>query len=100
LVRATLRFADADKWVEMSGPFEILSLAGTVDEHGEHLHIGLADSKGRCIGGHFGSGSSIYTTAEVVLAELTGLEFRRTPCPLSGYDELTVEPRGISRRGK
>ena len=98
LTRATLRFANADTWIEISGPFEILSLVGTVDEHGEHLHIGLADSEGRCIGGHFGLGSSVYTTAEIVLAELAGFEFRRTPCSLSGYDELTVEPRGIRRR--
>ena len=100
LTRVTLRFANAEKWVEKRGPFEILSLAGTVDEHGEHLHIGLADSRGRCIGGHFGTGSNVYTTVEIVLAELTALEFRRMPCSLSGYDELKVTSRKQAPGGK
>ncbi|HTY61612.1 MAG TPA: PPC domain-containing DNA-binding protein [Acidobacteriota bacterium] len=93
VMRAKLRFANVETWAEKSGPFEILSLSGIIDEHSEHLHIGLADSEGRCIGGHIGLGSTIYTTAEIVLAELVGLEFRRTPCPLSGYEELIVQPR-------
>ena len=93
LTQVKLRFANVDTWVSKSGPFEILSLVGTVDEKSEHLHVGLADTEGCCIGGHLGLGSEIYTTAEIVLAELIHFEFRRTPCSMSGYDELAVEYR-------
>ena len=93
LTRANLRFANTGKWVERTGHFEIISLVGTVDAEGEHLHIGLADGEGASIGAHFGPGSSVYTTAEIVLVELTDFEFTRTPCELSGYEELVVAER-------
>jgi predicted DNA-binding protein with PD1-like motif len=93
LTKANLRFANTGKWVERTGHFEIISLVGTVDAKGEHLHIGLADREGISVGAHFGLGSSVYTTAEVVLAELTDFEFTRTLCPMSGYEELVVAER-------
>ncbi|PZO74103.1 MAG: DUF296 domain-containing protein [Mesorhizobium amorphae] len=90
---ALLRYANTGVWKEVSGHFEIVSLVGTIDAVGEHLHISLSDRTGRTIGAHFGLGSAVYTTAEIVLAELTDLGFRREPCPLSGWDELVVESR-------
>jgi predicted DNA-binding protein with PD1-like motif len=99
LVRACLRFANRDAWTILEGPFEILSLTGTVDAVAEHLHLGLADSDGHCFGGHAGPGCNIFTTAEIIIAELVDLEFRRVPCMLSGYDELTVLPRAAGPDG-
>jgi uncharacterized protein len=93
LTRALLRYANAGDWAEVSGHFEIVSLVGTIDEEGEHLHIALSDGTGATIGAHFGVGSSVYTTAEITLADFTDLSFRRAPCPLSGWDELVVEER-------
>ena len=93
LTKASLRFANTGRWVERTGHFEIIALVGTVDTNGEHLHIGLADSEGTSLGAHFGPGSSVYTTAEVVLAELTDFDFTSTLCPLSGYEELVVACR-------
>jgi len=93
LTKALLRFANTGKWVERTGHFEIISLVGTVDAKGEHLHIGLADREGISVGAHFGLGSSVYTTAEVVLMELTDFDFTRTLCPMSGYEELVVAQR-------
>lgn len=93
LTRALLRYAHTGVWAEVSGHFEIVSLVGTIDGKGEHLHISLSDSKGVTVGAHFGVGSAVYTTAEIILAELPGLHFRREPCPLSGWDELVVSPR-------
>lgn len=98
LTRANLRYAHTGKWVEINGYFEIVSLVGTVDPVGEHLHIGLADSEGVSIGAHFGTGSSVFTTAEVILAELEDYDFNRELCTLSGYEELVIEPRSQADR--
>jgi predicted DNA-binding protein with PD1-like motif len=100
LTRANLRYAHTGKWVERTGYFEIVSLVGTVDAVGEHLHIGLADSEGVSIGAHFGLGSSVFTTAEVILAELQDFDFSRELCPLSGYEELVIEPRSAANQQK
>lgn len=94
LTTALLRYANVNGWDRISGHFEILSLVGTIDAKGEHLHISLSDGTGRTIGAHFGVGSSVYTTAEIVLAELVDLEFDREPCEVSGWDELTISRRG------
>lgn len=93
LTKGLLRYAHTGVWKEVSGHFEIVSLVGTIDEKGEHLHISLSDGTGVTIGAHFGVGSSVYTTAEITLAEFSDLHFRREPCPLSGWDELVVEAR-------
>jgi len=93
LTRANLRFAHTGVFVERTGHFEIVSLVGTVDAKGEHLHISISDCVGTTLGAHFGPGSSVYTTAEVVIAELTDLSFRREMCDKSGYEELIVEKR-------
>lgn len=90
---ALLRYANTGVWAEVSGHFEIVSLVGTIDEKGEHLHISLSDRTGKTIGAHFGVGSAVYTTAEIVLAELEDLSFRRELCAKSGWEELIVEPR-------
>jgi predicted DNA-binding protein with PD1-like motif len=93
LTSALLRYANVSEWDRISGHFEILSLVGTIDANGEHVHISLSDGTGKAIGAHFGVGSSVYTTAEIVLAELVDLEFDREPCELSGWDELTISGR-------
>jgi predicted DNA-binding protein with PD1-like motif len=93
LTEAQLRYANVSEWARVTGHFEIVSLVGTVDAEGEHLHISLSDGTGRMIGAHFGPGSAVYTTAEIILAELTDLIFTREPCQLSGWDELTIRRR-------
>jgi hypothetical protein len=45
------------------------------------------------IGGHLQEGSAIYTTAELVIGELTHLTFSRPIDPVTGYDELIVASR-------
>ena len=52
LAEAALRFAGQDETVTLSGPFEILSLVGTLSPDGVHLHIALADKEGKTVGGH------------------------------------------------
>jgi len=88
-----LRFADRREGVTRVGPFEIVALVGTLSASATHLHIGLADADGAMVGGHVLDGCVIRTTAEVVVAELPALAFRRVPDVATGYDELTVHPR-------
>jgi uncharacterized protein len=91
LTQASLRLAGADQSSLFTGTFEIVSLVGTFSPDGAHLHISIADTHGKTLGGHLMYGSLIYTTAEIVLGELSGLAFRRMIDPETGYDELMVD---------
>ena len=90
LAHATLRLANHDFSSEYEGPFEIVSITGTLSIHGSHLHIAISDRDGKTIGGHLESGCKIYTTAEIVLAVFNGVIYRREFAEDSGYDELMV----------
>ncbi len=70
--------------------FEIVSLIGTLSDKKCHLHISLSDGDGKVIGGHLKKGCTIYTTAEIVIGELPGLEFTREPDKSTGFVELIV----------
>lgn len=93
LTQATLRLANREVYNEYDGFFEILSLNGTVSVHGSHLHIAISDGDGTTIGGHLVSGCKIYTTVEMVVAELEDVVYKREYAEDSGYDELVVYPR-------
>ena len=95
LRHATLRLADREYNSEYEGPFEIVSITGTVSIHGSHLHISISDGDGRTIGGHFESGCKIYTTAEIVIAVFNDVVYKREFAEDSGYEELTVYPTGM-----
>lgn len=82
--------------VKLEGPFEIVSLVGTVSAAGScHLHASLADKDGRVIGGHVVGDMVIFTTAEVVLGECIACEFSREMDDETGFAELTVHPRKV-----
>jgi uncharacterized protein len=97
LSRATLRLANRSYNSQYAGPFEIVSITGTVSIHGSHLHISIADGDGRTIGGHFESGCKIYTTAEIVIAVFNDVVYKRELAADSGYEELAVYPADESR---
>ena len=77
LQKATLRLANADRHSpneirSYEQRFEITSLVGTISrDGGAHVHIGLADAAGACVGGHLISGE-IFTTAEIVVGTVAG----------------------------
>lgn len=98
LRHASLRLADRDFNSEYPGPFEIVSITGTLSVHGSHLHISIADGEGKTIGGHFEAGCKIYTTAEIVIAVFEDVVYRRELAEDSGYEELAVYPAKASRR--
>jgi uncharacterized protein len=57
----------------VSGHFEIVSLEGVLSRHGSHYHIVISDGDGMTFGTHLVEGCSIFTTAEIVIAELTDI---------------------------
>lgn len=90
LVSYNLRFANRKEGSSKTGHFEIVSLTGTLSASSAHLHICISDENGETKAGHLLEGNRIYTTAEIAIAELPTLEFRRVLDPVSGYAELQI----------
>ena len=100
LSKAALRLADQPDATEFEGKFEIVSLVGTLSPDGVHLHVSLSDKTGRTIGGHLVEGCVIYTTAELVVGEIEGVQFTREQDAQTGYKELRVRRRGSRKGGR
>ncbi|MGE0709606.1 MAG: PPC domain-containing DNA-binding protein [Planctomycetota bacterium] len=93
LTKVTLRYANQPKGTLIEGHhLEIVSLVGTLSTHGTHLHLSVSDERGNTLGGHLLEGSSVYTTAEIVLLACDDLRFVRELDPVSTYEELAIEP--------
>ena len=84
-------------WATLRGDLEILSLAGSLSPDGAHLHIAVADARGRVTGGHVAQGCIVRTTAEILLALLPDVRFRRAPDARTGCQELVIEPPATAR---
>ena len=95
--RSSVRYSNQPQASVREGHFEIVSLSGTITAAGAHLHVGLADSTGQAFGGHLMEGTTIYTTAEIVLGELGGVDFVREPDRTYGYQELAPRARHGTR---
>jgi predicted DNA-binding protein with PD1-like motif len=93
LTRVNLRYANQKEGVAEEGHFEIVSLVGTLNEDSMHLHLSVSDGQGRTRGGHLLPGNTVYTTAEIVIAELEDASYERELDPTFGYRELVVKPR-------
>ncbi len=93
LEQTNMRFANQPVGKIVKGHFEILSLVGTFSGNSVHLHLSTADSTGATIGGHLLDGNLVYTTAEIVIGELTNVEFDREIDSTYGYQELAVKRR-------
>jgi predicted DNA-binding protein with PD1-like motif len=91
LTKYNIRFANQPEGSSDSGHFEIVSLTGTVSVNGSHLHISISDSTGKTIGGHLLEGSTIYTTAEIVILSSNDLHFKREKDGTTPWEELQVE---------
>ncbi len=94
LNKSVLRFADQKAATTLLGPREVVSLSGTISLDGPHLHLSLADATGAVVGGHLAEGSQVFTTLELVLLELSDLEFRRPLDLATGHGELEIRKRG------
>lgn len=93
LTDVALRFAGHQDSTLLQGKFEVVSLIGTLELQGEHLHLAVSDDNGVMTGGHLMPGCTVRTTLELVLGELTDLQFSRQRCQYSGYDELVIDHR-------
>ncbi|AFY56178.1 putative DNA-binding protein with PD1-like DNA-binding motif [Rivularia sp. PCC 7116] len=90
LKQAAIRFANQDNSKVLNEKFEILSLNGTLAATGIHVHISIADSNGKVIGGHLSDGCIVYTTAEIVIGIAENFSFYRSFDEETGFNELEV----------
>jgi predicted DNA-binding protein with PD1-like motif len=91
--RTSVRYANQPGASVREGHFEITALTGTLAADGMHVHASFADSTGASFGGHLMDGSIVYTTAEIVIGEMTGTAFARETDPTFGWRELAVRRR-------
>lgn len=89
---AVLRFAGSETGTEITGPMEIVSLVGTIGSAGSHLHLSVSDGSGVTRGGHLLDGTTIFTTAELVVGICHDLSFARESDEGTGYRELVIRP--------
>lgn len=94
-----IRFADAAEGMVLPGPWEVVSLAGTLTADGAHLHVVVADAQGRVVGGHLCAGTRVRTTLELLIAPTPGWHLGRAWDAATGYAELTVQRAGPSAPG-
>lgn len=93
LTHASLRYANASDADVLTGHFEVVSITGTAEQGGEHIHLSISKNDGSVVGGHLMSGSKIYTTAEITLGEIVDAKFtRESDKDGSGWDELKIYP--------
>lgn len=85
-----VRLADSNSHLERNEKFEILSLQGSLSQDGVHLHLSVADREGKVFGGHLVDGCEIYTTAEILILELSDYQLTREKDPKTGYPELVI----------
>ena len=93
LTDVALRYAGQDETTLLNGTFEVISLNGTLELTGEHLHLAVSDPRGAMRGAPLMPGCPVRTPFELVIGELNALAFSRQPCAVSGYDELVITSR-------
>jgi predicted DNA-binding protein with PD1-like motif len=90
-----LRMANSSDMIDLQTPHEIVSLVGTFDSAGEHIHGSFSDHTGRVIGGHVMGNHPmiVFTTVEIVLAECENVIFSREMDSETGYPELVINKK-------
>ena len=95
LIDPRLRLAGASEEARYEGPFEILTLSGTVTRQGAHLHMSIASAAGDVRGGHVVYVNVIRTTAELLLVQAPEWELLRERDAATGFLELVTRPRQV-----
>ncbi|WP_093109709.1 PPC domain-containing DNA-binding protein [Variovorax sp. CF079] len=95
LIDPKLRLAGESEESRYEGPFEILTLSGTVTRQGAHLHMSIASSEGHVRGGHVVYGNVIRTTAELLLVQAPEWELLRERDAATGFLELVASRRQV-----
>ncbi|OGL58187.1 MAG: hypothetical protein A3J27_00900 [Candidatus Tectomicrobia bacterium RIFCSPLOWO2_12_FULL_69_37] len=94
---------DCRIFTPVNGPLELLQMSGNITqtEGGEpylhaHVTISLGRPEATCFGGHLVEGCTIFSTCEMVLAEISGVAFMR----LMDQHTRVGEVYGIPLNGK
>lgn len=95
LIDPRLRLAGESEEARYEGPFEILTLSGTVTRQGAHLHMSIASSEGHVRGGHVVYGNVVRTTAELLLVQAPEWELLRERDAATGFLELVASRRQV-----
>jgi uncharacterized protein len=77
----------------IEGPLEIVGATGTISRDGCHIHIVVADRKGKAMGGHLKNNCSVYFTVEVVFLVFDDVEYHREMDPETGYPEIVISKK-------
>lgn len=93
LTDPVLRLAGQQTETRYQGPFEILTLAGSVTADGAHLHASIASSRGEVFGGHVPFGNQVRTTAEVLIVATETWSLSRELDGRTGFAELVTARR-------
>jgi len=90
LKKISIRLADWKTTKIMEGFFEICSLVWTLSQDWIHIHISISDERWNMLWGHLLNENIIYTTAEIVVAELEDTIFSRAFEEKTGFKELFI----------
>lgn len=74
----------------LKGPFEIVSMVGTVSKGGLHIHASVSDDDFKVRGGHLVTDTLVQSTAEIVIVELENYELSRSKDLGSSYKTLKI----------
>lgn len=88
---AAVGFPPKDEFYTVEGPFELLSLSGTIANGEIHVHVEVAD-KDHAFGGHLEPGSRVLYLCDVAIAELGDIDMAFEVRPKTGLKLLTVKP--------
>ncbi len=90
-----LRMANSTDTIDLKTEHEIVSLVGTFDSEGAHIHGSFSNRTGQVIGGHVMHDYPmiVYTTVEIMLAECENVIFTREMDYESGYPELVINKK-------
>lgn len=80
-----------DEHFEVDGPLEVNSVDGVIADSKLHAHISVSDGNGT-YGGHLELGSPVLYLAEIVLAEVIGVSFKREFNQRAGLNLLKAIP--------
>jgi predicted DNA-binding protein with PD1-like motif len=87
-----LRLAGEERETALTGPYEVVSLGGSLTADGAHLDMSIAARDGSVVGGHVCYGNTVRTTMEVLLAGTPQWLLTREADPRTGHAELVVRP--------
>lgn len=90
LASVSFRKGISRSMVSFEGPFEIVSMVGTLSKSGMHIHASVSDESFNVKGGHIVVGCPVQSTAEIVIVELEEHHLSRSIDDLSGYKELKI----------